>query len=417
MINAHQVLKELNFERLTGSAGEKKAITVITKYLKQLKVKYHLEPFAVNSFETGTASIKVKNQTFKAHPFGLSHDHKISGEMVFLEDADILLRNKGAYKGKIILTYTFSRKIAEQFKPGGIKACIAIGSPLRQAPSWSYRQKMYAQGYVPSVTVTYEDGLKLSALSGNKINLVIKQKSGKRIGHNIVIDIKGRGYDDNLTLAVGHYDSVARSPGSTDNAGGIVTLLKAAEHFSKNRPQRDLRIIMFSGEELGLRGSFSYAEKHQKEVKERLGLVVNVDVAGDELGKNELIVLGTPQLQGYADGITRETGYYFRTSLDIYSSDCMPFAVHEVPAVNICREGGQASGMIHTPGDDVSHTSQRGLEPTIAAAANILDRVLNAKIYPVNKEIDKSLRDKIEKYLWGSLMEPPKLEWTPEYKK
>lgn len=417
MLNAHQILKELNFERLTGSAGEKKAITVITKYLKQLKVKHHLEPFPVNSFETGTASIKAKGQTFKAHPFGLSHDHKISGEMIFLEDADILLRNKGAYKGKIILTYTFSRKIAEQFKPGGIKACIAIGSPLRQAPSWSYRQKMYAQGYVPSVTITYEDGLKLSALSGSKIDLTIKQKSGKRIGNNIVVDIKGRGFDDNLTLAVGHYDSVARSPGSTDNAGGIVTLLKAVEHFSKNKPLRDLRIIMFSGEELGLLGSFAYAEKHQKEVKGRLGLVVNVDVAGDELGRNKMIVLGTPQLQGYADGITKEIGQYFRSSLDIYSSDGMPFAVHEVPAINICREGGQASTMIHTPGDDVKHTSARGLEPTIAAAVNILDRVLNAKIYPVSREIDKSLREKIEKYLWGSLMETPKLEWLPEYKK
>jgi Iap family predicted aminopeptidase len=417
MLNAHQILKELNFERLTGSAGEKKAIGIIAKYLKQIKLKHRLEPFAVNSFETGTASIKAKGKTFKAHPFGLSHNHSISGEMIFLEDADILLRNKGAYQGKIVLTYTYSRKIAEQFKAAGIKACIAIGSPLHEAPSWSYRQKMYVQGYVPSVTVTYKDGLELSALSGSKIELSIKQSAGKRIGHNIVIDIKGKGYDDNLTLAVGHYDSVARSPGSTDNAGGIVTLLKAAEHFAKNKPQRDLRIVMFSGEELGLRGSFAYAEKHQKEVKERLGLVVNVDVAGDELGKNELIVIGSPQLQGYADGITRETGHYFRASLDIYSSDGMPFAVHEVPAVNICRFGGQASDMIHTPGDDVKHTSQRGLEPTIAAAVNLLDRVLNSKIYPVEKAIDRSLKDKIEKYLWGSLMEAPKLEWTPEYKK
>jgi len=66
-----------------------------------------------------------------------------------------------------------------------------------------------------------------------------------RKANNIVVDIKGKGIDDNLTLVVAHYDSVARCAGSSDNGGGTVTLLKVAEYFSRNQPDRDLRIVSF----------------------------------------------------------------------------------------------------------------------------------------------------------------------------
>ncbi len=145
--------------------------------------------------------------------------------------------------------------------------------------------------------------------------------------------------------------------------------------------------------------------------------MVNVDVAGDELGRNELVVLGTPRLQGYAEGITRELGHFFRSSLDVYSSDCMPFATLEIPSVSLARDGGESSSLVHTPGDRAERTSARGLAPSAEAAVGILDRVLNAVIYPVDREIERSLKERIEKYLWGSRLEKPELDWTPEYRR
>jgi Iap family predicted aminopeptidase len=417
MLNAHQILKELNFERLAGSANEAKAIRIIERYLKALKVDHHLEPFQLHAFDTGSGSIACGGRTFKVHPFGLTRTQTVKGELVYLEDLEVLQHGRSSYKGKIILTYSYARKLVEAIKRSGAGALIDIGSPGRQAPSWSHRQKNYEAGCLASATVSYEDGTKLAGLSGKEATLKIKQTVSRRTARNIIVDIKGTGADRTLTLAVGHYDSVARSPGASDNGGGVVSLLKAVEHFSKNRPARDLRVIFFSGEEMGLRGSFSYVEKHRKEITDRAGLVVNIDVGGDDLGLNHFHVMGTAQLQGYVVGITREMGQYFRSKLAIYSSDGMPFAVHEIPSVNISREDGQSSFNIHTPGDTVEYTSTRGLQPTIEAGINLLDRALNARIYPVNREIDQSLKDKIEKYLWNSLQEPPELKWKPEYQK
>lgn len=414
---AVKVIKELAFERLTGTAGERRAAGVICRHLRALGLRPRLEPFPVNTFETGTASVTVAGKTYKTHPFGLTRSLDISGELAFVEDPEVVLRNKGAYRGKVLLIYNYTRKISPAMREQGVRACLAIGAPLKQAPSWSYRQKDFAMGYVPSATVDYRDGVALSALSGQRVRLKVTQKVRKGTGRNIIVDIKGKDRDENLTLACGHYDSVARSPGATDNAGGVAVLVKAAEHFARNRPARDLRIVFFSGEELGLRGSFAYAAKHKAEIKKRLGLVVNVDVAGDELGRNELVVLGTSKLQGYAEGVTCELGYFFHSSLDVYSSDCMPFAALEVPSVNLARSGGESSSLIHTPGDREERTSPRGLAPSAEAAVAILDRVLNAAIYPVDREIDRSLKDKIEKYIWGSRLESPKLDWTPEYRR
>lgn len=417
MINPYKVIKELGFERIAGTQGEKKAIEILVSYLQKLNLKPKLENFQITSFETGTAKIEVGGKVFSLHPFGLNEDVSLEKELVFLENPEIIIYNKKAFKGKIVLSYGYSRKITEAIKNNEIAAYLAIGSPHREAPSWSHRQKSFSEGYVPSATVKYEVAEKLMKYSGKSAKLTIKQSVKKLKAENIIVDIKGKGSDENLTLAVAHYDTVARSFGATDNSGGTVTLLKIAEYFSSHRPERNLRIIFFSGEELGLLGSQAYVKKHLRELREKAGLVVNVDVSGDAIGIDAITVLGSKELLGYAEGISKEIGVAFKSKLDIYSSDGMPFAVYEIPSVNIARWGGKGSFFIHTPGDNPKYIGKPGLENTVKSAINLLNKVLNAKIYPIKKEIDDSLRDKIEKYLWNLTKEKPELYWTPKYKK
>jgi Zn-dependent M28 family amino/carboxypeptidase len=189
-----------------------------------------------------------------------------------------------------------------------------------------------------------------------------------------------------------------------------------AEYFSKRQPKRDLRLIFFSGEEMGLLGSQHYVNTNEEEVKTRGSLVMNIDVTGDQIGQNRVIVTGTTELLGYTDGITKEKGYCFDHSLDIYSSDQMPFTKFELPGISIARFGGKSSFNIHTPDDHHKNVSPEGLAKPIEAAKIILDRILNAEIYPIKREIDSTLREKIEKYFWNLSYEEPKLQWTPKYK-
>ena len=417
MINPYKVVKDLNFERLAGSANEKKAIEILSGYIKELGLKPKLESFDLVSFDAGKAMISVEGKTFPALPYGLNENVVIEGELVVIENMDILDHNKGAYKDKIIMCYGFTRGMAPKLKAAGVAAYIGMGSPHRKATSLSHRQSSHKDGYIHSITISHDEAIKLRKLEGKKITIEIEQTVEKRKAKNIVVEIPGKGYDENLTLAVGHYDTVAHSVGASDNSGGTVALIKILEYFSKHQPQRDLRVVFFSGEELGLLGSQAYVKKHLKEIKDRLKLVVNIDVSGDAIGHDHFNVIGSKELLGYTDGITKEIGMVFKSAIEIFSSDGMPFTPYEIPSVNVFREGGKATVMIHTPGDNVKNVGPKGYDTTIKASINLLDRVLNAKVYPVKKEIDGELKDKIEKYLYNLSYEKPELHWVPKYEK
>ncbi|MCL1826876.1 MAG: M28 family metallopeptidase [Candidatus Cloacimonetes bacterium] len=416
-MDMYDILKEIDFERLAGSPGEKKAREIFKKYLKKWNVNFHEHSFKMECFETGEAMITASKLKIKALPMGLAKTATVKGELVFVENSETLFCQKGLYKDKIILTNSRTGKTLERFKEEGVMAAIFISQPYRELSAMNMRQRNYQDGAIPAVYIAYNDAKELSKLQGKSISLSITQTTKSKKAVNLIADIPGKGGDQTLTCICGHYDTVATSHGANDNGAGSVILLKIAEHFAKHQPERDLRIMFFSGEEMGLLGSFAYANEHKEELKSRMGLLINVDVSGDDIGIDAATTLGTNEIMGYIDGILKEEGLLFNKKLDIYSSDCMPFSVFEIPSVNLARWGGESTFHIHTKNDIAKTCSQRGLESTFLAAKVVCERLLNSKIYPIKSGIDSSLRDKIEQYVYNSTKQEPKLEWQKKYEK
>ena len=413
----YKILKQMNYERLAGSAGEKKARTLFKGYLSSYGVNFSEHTFEMYAFESGDAEIISKNETFKALPLGLVKSTEVKGELFFIENSEKIFCQQGMYKGKIILTNTRSGKLADKLKEEEVAAVIYISQPYKDLMSLNLRQKSYEDGAIPAMYVSYEDARRLSLLSGNDISIKINQKVKKKKATNLVADIPGTGLDKTLTCLCAHYDTVATSSGASDNGAGSVIILKIAEYFAQNPPKRDLRIIFFSGEEMGLLGSWAYTKEFKEELMKRMGLLINVDVSGDDLGIDSFSTIGSNEIHGYVDGIFKEEGLVFNKKLDIYSSDGIPFSALEIPSINLQRWGGSTTFHIHTCNDSVETITQRGLEYTFAATKVLCDRLLNAQIYPVKAEIDQSLKDKIEQYIFMSSKQEPKLEWKKKYEK
>ena len=415
MIQPYQVVKDLDFVRIAGSAGEQRAIEVLSGYLRQLGLEPQLEPFDLHCFEPGNGWAEVNGKRYDLLPFGLSSPADVTGTLHFLENPDVLRLNRGAYDDKIVLLGRYGRDVQEALK--SCRAVIVMGPVMRQAPSWSHRQKSYEDGVAPSLSVSYDTGAQLARMDGKQVRVVIEQEAKKVTAHNIVAHIPGRGLDRNLLYGVAHYDTVNRTPGASDNTGGTAVLLALAEKLTRKQPGRDFRLVWFSGEEMGLRGSLAYVQQHEEEVRQRAAMVLNIDVTGDDVGVNRYAVIGTEGLRGWVDGVTREIGLSFASAIDIYSSDAMPFAVHEIPSVNIARGGGKASFHIHTPGDKLANVSPRGFVASTRAAENLARRWADAAIFPHAREIDDKLREKIEKYFYRLTLEKPELHWEPKYKR
>ena len=100
---------------------------------------------------------------------------------------------------------------------------------------------------------------------------------------NLVVDIKGQ--SDKTYVVGAHYDSVGGRSGSLgiiDNGAGVIALLGLAEALKGQELPFSVRLIGFGAEEVGLQGSYAYA--NAADLSKVVGMI-NLDtiVGGDQL--------------------------------------------------------------------------------------------------------------------------------------
>ena len=140
---------------------------------------------------------------------------------------------------------------------------------------------------------------------------------------------------------------------------------------------------------------------HAEELSKHV-LMINVDVAAATLGHNIAPVLATQEAVGYVDALMCELGVPCKVKLDIYSSDCVPFADHGVPAINLCRFGAPGADYIHDRRDNLKsgYIDEKALDITLQQAMYLAKRVANAAVFPIRREIANEIRDKVDTYLF-----------------
>lgn len=91
---------------------------------------------------------------------------------------------------------------------------------------------------------------------------------GQYTGYNVIGDIVGRKYPDQVVAIGGHLDSWDPGTGAIDDGAGVAIALGAAKliHDLPQHPDRTVRVIAFANEEMGLWGGRAYADKHAPEV-------------------------------------------------------------------------------------------------------------------------------------------------------
>ncbi|GAB2564798.1 M20/M25/M40 family metallo-hydrolase [Dyella jejuensis] len=92
--------------------------------------------------------------------------------------------------------------------------------------------------------------------------------AGTYTGYNVIGDITGRKYPDQVVVIGGHLDSWDPGTGAIDDGAGVAIALGAAKliHDLPQRPDRTVRVIAFANEEMGLWGGRAYADRHAAEV-------------------------------------------------------------------------------------------------------------------------------------------------------
>lgn len=84
--------------------------------------------------------------------------------------------------------------------------------------------------------------------------------------NNIIAEIKGSTYPDEVIVVGAHLDSWDVGQGAHDDGAGVAQSMEVARIFKdlNYQPKRTIRIVLFANEENGVRGGKKYAEESKK---------------------------------------------------------------------------------------------------------------------------------------------------------
>jgi len=104
-------------------------------------------------------------------------------------------------------------------------------------------------------------------------------------GYNVVAELPGSDKAKGEMVMLGaHLDSVIDGPGINDDGSGVAALLEIARALGGTHPQATVRMAFWSGEELGLHGSFRYAAALSAEQARAILVYANVDMIASPNG-------------------------------------------------------------------------------------------------------------------------------------
>ena len=157
-----------------------------------------------------------------------------------------------------------------------------------------------------------------------------------------------------------------------------------------------LRFIFCGCEERGLLGSKAYCENNDLS---KIVLNVNLDMIGCIMGKFIACCTTEEKLVHYLQYLSGELGFGCTVNQDVYSSDSTPFADKGVPALSFARIAPGNTATIHNSYDTLAVMSPEQMVKDVEFIGAFLNRMANAALCPVAREIPDNMKEKLDEYL------------------
>jgi hypothetical protein len=253
---------------------------------------------------------------------------------------------------------------------------------------------------IPAAAVSREaaEVLVAAAARGETAHLVTRARAERAPTRSVIAELPGSEPGPVIMLGA-HLDSVIDGPGINDDGSGVAALLEIARALGGTRPRATVRLAFWSGEEVGLHGSFRYASALSTEGARAILVYANVDMiaspngfAGvyDEPGApagstaaRDLLTSAVERAGGTPVGVDLGGGsdhYGFAeagvATAGVFSGASDPVSAEQAAASGAVA-GRPADACYHQPCDDIANANL-GLARVLAAGlADFTLRVAN----------------------------------------
>ncbi len=211
----------------------------------------------------------------------------LAAEVIEVKSFEDLDAKKDQVKGKIVFyNYKFNPTFVRTFQaygdaskyrgqgPSNAAKYGAVGVIVRSMshstdnnPHTGATRYDSAFAKIPAVAIGLQDADWLSEnLVKNKATVFLKTGGHflpDTIGHNIIGELKGTEFPDEIITVGGHLDSWDNCEGAHDDGAGCVQTIEILRTFKAlgYKPKRTIRFVLFANEENGLRGGNKYADE------------------------------------------------------------------------------------------------------------------------------------------------------------
>jgi carboxypeptidase Q len=231
-------------------------------------------------------------------------------------------------------------------------------------------------------------GIAISTLSAEKLSISIKKgvtqlylktnckMLGLRPAPNVIGEIRGSVFPDEIILVGGHLDSWDIGQGAHDDGAGCMQSIEVLRLLISigYQPQRTIRCVLFSNEENGLVGGKSYATI-SNEKKEFHLAAIEAD-AGGFTPRGFSFEADTSVLKSYYKQVSRwlpileSYGLYFEIGGS--GADISPLKAQKGLLIGLRPDGQRYFDFHHTAGDTIENVHKRELELGAAAMASLV---------------------------------------------
>jgi len=241
---------------------------------------------------------------------------------------------------------------------------------------------------MPAVGIGHESALQFQRIAGKgplRLRLVVDASFKKTTTWNVVGELAGTEFPDELVIMGGHLDSHDIGPGALDNAAGAVQVMEAARLLAPQRKhlRRTLRFIGFAAEEVGLLGSHHHAKKHAARLK-KARFMLNSDCPSMANPKG-LVFHKCPGAEAYVAMLSKEMETPIAFNERFHSaSDHFPFVLKGLPTAGMSggRFAPRVQHFAHMAADTPDKISVTDLREGAAFAARILLRAASDERWP-----------------------------------
>ena len=214
--------------------------------------------------------------------------------------------------GGLFAEYSAAATVERAARTAGVKGIIFMSSRPKKL-LYRFITSKATDETLPQFVMAREDAKRCQRLlkSGKNIRVsvnILAETGGSFKSHNVIAEIKGSEYPDEVVIIGAHIDSWALGTGANDNGCNVSMMIDIARQMKalNIKPKRTIRFALWNGEEQGYFGSWDYTKDHLEKMDKHI-MAMSVDIGSGAItgfftnGREELVNATDNILANYPD--------------------------------------------------------------------------------------------------------------------